>query len=151
MILQNFFHKRHQFRLALVGHKAAEVASACLLLMAQGQIAQVTLGHVAIASETGLLAVAPLVGITLTRFARHFANRWSSAAFVAVCTFFADGFVHGSHYPGAYTEAALTAAGAFVLSVIVSFTPIGRRFDQLAEGFLHHGPTVEGAGSKAAI
>lgn len=121
-----------------MGHKAVEAGGACLLLMVQGQIAQVTAGHFVIASQTGLLTVIPLVGLTLTRFARHFVNRWISAAFVAVCSFFADAVIHGSHYPGKYTEAALTAAGTFVLSVVVSYTPVGKQMDRLADAFGHH-------------
>jgi hypothetical protein len=129
--------KKHKFRLALCGHKAVETGATCLLLMVQGQLAQATLGHFLIASETGILAVFPLLGITLTRHARHFANRWVSGAFVAVCSFFADAWIHRSHYPGVYAEAGLTAVGAFVLSIVVSYTPIGKHLDRLAEGFLH--------------
>lgn len=136
MNLKRFLHERHQFRLALCGHKAVEAGAACLLLMVQGQLAQITLGHLLIASKTGILTVFPLVGITLTRFARHFANRWMSAFLLAICAFFADAVTHGSHYPGAYTEAALTAAGVYILSVIVSYTPVGKQIDRLAEGFL---------------
>ena len=128
--------KKHQFRLALFGHKAVETGAACLLLMVQGQLAEATLGHFLIASETGVLTVFPLLGITLTRYARYFSNRWVSGAFVAVCSFFADALIHRSHYPGEYSEAALTAAGAFALSIVVSFTPVGKHLDRLAEGFL---------------
>ena len=78
------------------------------------------------ASKTGTLTLFPLIGISLTRYARHFASRWISALFVAACSFFADALIHESHYPGAYTEAAFTAAGAFALSVIVSYTPLGK-------------------------
>jgi hypothetical protein len=53
-----------------------------------------------------------------------------------VCTFVADALVHSSHYPGEYTEAAFTAIGAFVLSVIISYTPVGKQLDHLAESFL---------------
>ena len=137
MNLIQLLHKKHQFRLALCGHKAAETAAACLIFMLQGQLGQATLGHFLIASETGVLTVFPLLGITLTRFAHHFANRWVSGIFVAVCAFFADALIHGSHYPGAYTEAALTALGAFALSIVVSYTPIGKQMDRLAESFLH--------------
>jgi len=123
----------------LCGHKAIETGAACLFLMVQGQLTQATLGHFLVASETGILTVFPLLGLTLTRFARHFANRWMSAAFVAACAFFADATIHGSHYPGAYTEALLTALGAFALSVVISYTPVGKQIDQLAEAFLHRG------------
>ena len=137
MNLIRLLHKKHQFRLALCGHKAVETGAACLIFMIQGQLGQATLGHFLIASQTGVLTVFPLLGITLTRHARHFANRWVSAMFVAVCAFLADAFVHGSHYSGAYTEAALTALGAFALSITVSYTPVGKIMDRLAESFLH--------------
>jgi len=103
--------------------------------MVQGQLAQATVGHFLVASQTGILTVFPLLGITLTRHAHHFANRWISAGLVAVCSFFADAIIHRSHYPGEYTEAALTSAGVFLLSVIVSYTPVGKHMDKLAEAF----------------
>src|SRR5262249_17831881 len=123
MDLKAMIHKRHQFRLMLCGHKAVETGAACLLFMVHGHLGQATLGHFLIASKTGALTLFPLRGITVTRYAGHFANRWMSALFVAMCAFFADAVIHGSHYPGAYTEAAFTAAGAFALSVILSYTP----------------------------
>jgi hypothetical protein len=138
MQLKALIHKRHQFRLMLCGHKAVETGAACLLFMVQGQLGEATLGHFLIASKTGALTVFPLLGITLTRYARHFANRWMSAIFVAACAFFADALIHESHYPGAYTEAALTASGTFALSVILSYTPVGRQIDRLAEAFVHN-------------
>ena len=137
MNLKRLIHKRHQFRLVLCGHKAVETGAACLLLMVQGQLGQATLSHFFVASETGLLTVFPLLGITLTRHARHFANRWVSAMLVGVCAFFADAVIHGSHYPGKYTEAALTSIGAFALSAVTSYTPVGKQIDRLAEAFLH--------------
>jgi hypothetical protein len=130
-------HEQHKFRMAMCAHKAVEAGGVCLLLMVQGNLAGLTLGHLGIASQTGLLAVAPVLGITLTRHARHLANRWTSSALLAVCTWLADVAMHASHYPGAYTEATLTAAGAFAFSVAVSYTPVGRRIDGLAEAFLH--------------
>ena len=132
----NQFRERQQFRVVLCGHKALEVGAVCIILMVQGQLLDITLAHVLIAVKTGLIAVSPALGLTFTRHARHFLNRWSSAAFLGVCTFAADALVHGSHYPAAYTEAALTAAGAFLFSVAVSCTPVGKRIDRLAEAFL---------------
>jgi hypothetical protein len=127
--------KRHQFRLALCGHKAVETGAVCFVLMVEGQLAQATLSHLSIAAQTGILAVFPLVGLTITRYARLFANRWASALLIGVCAFFADALIHGSHYPGAYTEAALTAIGTMIVSVIVSYTPVGKYIDRLAESF----------------
>jgi hypothetical protein len=38
--------------------------------------------------------------------------------------------------PGEYTEAALTGIGAFLFSLAISYTPIGKKLDHLAETFL---------------
>lgn len=138
MIARPALHERHQFRLVLCGHKAVEIAGVCALLMVQGDLTTLTLTHLAVASQTGLLGVFPLVGVTFTQHARILANRWASSSLVAVCTFVADAVVHASHYPGAYTEAALTAVGAFFFSLAISFTPLGKRIDRLAETFVPH-------------
>ena len=129
-------HHRHQFRAALFGHKAVEAAGVCLLLMVQGDLGAVTLAHLAIAAKTGMLATTPALLVTFTRHAKHFTNRWTSSAMLGVWTFSADALIHSSHYPGAYTEAAFTGAGAFVFSLVVSYTPVGRAIDRLAEAFL---------------
>jgi len=129
--------KKDQFRLALCGHKAMEAGAVCLLLMVQGQLAMVTSAHFEIAAKTGLLAVSPALGVTFTGYARHFANRWISSAFLGICTFFADSAIHASHYAGKFTEAALTGLGAFAFSILVSYTPIGKRIDHLAGTFPH--------------
>jgi integral membrane sensor domain MASE1 len=130
-----FADHKQQYRLALCGHKAVEAGAVCLILMVQGDVTAITLAHLTIATETGLLAVVPAVIVTFTRYARHFVNRWTASAFLGVCTFFADALIHASHYPGEYTEAALTGAGAFAFSVLVSYTPLGRKIDRLAESF----------------
>ncbi len=128
---------KQQYRLVLFGHKAAEVGEVCVVLMVQGHLLDATLAHFAIAAKTGLLATFPLVGVTLTRYARHMTNRWVSSALIGLFGVAADVVSHGSHYPGAFTEAALTGLGAFVLSVVVSYTPLGHRIDRLAEAFVH--------------
>jgi hypothetical protein len=49
----------------------------------------------------------------------------------------ADALVHGSHYPGAYTEAALTGLGTTAASLAVSYTPVGKWIERLAEPLVH--------------
>jgi hypothetical protein len=142
--LRHVFNERHQFRLVLCGHKAVEVGVVCLVFMVQGNLGEVTLAHFLIATKTGLLAISPALGITFTQYARHFVNKWTSSAFLGFCTFFADALSHESHYSGAYMEAALTGIGAFAFSIVVSYTPIGKHIDRLAEGFLHpHGEATD--------
>jgi hypothetical protein len=129
--------KAHQYRLALCAHKAVEAGAVCMLLMVQGDLTAITLAHLAVATKTGLLAVIPALWLTFTKQARHLLNRWTASAFLGVCTFLADAAVHASHYPGAYTEAALTGIGAFFFSLAVSYTPLGKKIDHLAETLAH--------------
>lgn len=131
------FDEKQQYRLALCGHKAVEAGAVCLVLMVQGDLTAITLAHLAIATKTGLLAVIPALGVTFTRYVRHFLNRWTASTFLGICTFLADAVMHESHYPGEYTEAALTGAGAFLFSLGVSYTSIGKKIDRLAETFAH--------------
>jgi hypothetical protein len=150
MKLSDFLSEKHQYRLALCGHKAVEAGAVCLVLMSQGRLAEMGLPHLFIASKTGLLAVFPALGVTFTKYARHFSNRWTASLFLGACTFFADALAHPSHYPGAYTEAALTAIGACAFSLAISFTPIGKRIDRLTETFLF-GPNLEAEAPDAAM
>lgn len=136
---------RHQYRLVLCGHKAVEAGAVCLVLMVQGQLMDATLSHLLIAAKTGLLAMSPALGLTFTRYAHHFANKWVTALFFGICTFAADSAIHASHYPGAYSEAAFTAVGAIALSLVVASTPVGKRIDALAEAVFHRPPTSHGA------
>jgi hypothetical protein len=128
--------KRHQFRLVLCGHKAVEAGAVCVLLMVQGHLLEVTAAHLLVASKTGLFAVVPVLLVSFTRHARTLVNRWTGSAILGVTTFAADALVHGSHYPGAYTEAVLTGLGAFVFSLAVSYTKLGHYIDGLGASFL---------------
>ena len=136
MNLRRLAGEKHRFRLILCGHKAVEAGAVCAVLMVQGHLTGLTLAHVAIAAKTGLLAVFPVLGVTFSQYARHLLNRWTSSAFLGVCTFVADAAIHPSHYSGEYTEAALTGIGAFVFSLVISYTPIGALLDRLGEAFL---------------
>jgi hypothetical protein len=132
-----WLHQKHQFRLMLCGHKAVEAGAVCMILMVQGNLMGLTLGHLLIASKTGTLAMSPVLAVTVTRYGRLLANRWISSSVLAICAFIADAIIHESHYPGEYTEAVLTGIGAFVFSVFISYTPVGRYIDRLAESYLH--------------
>ena len=140
-----FAHGAHLYRAVLCGHKAVEAGAVCLLLMVQGDLGAVTLSHLAIAAKTGALAVSPAIALTFTRYAYHLTNRWTVSALLGICTFATDAILHASHYPGAWTEAAFTGAGAFTLSIAVSYTRLGKRIDRLAERFFitgSHGAMV---------
>jgi hypothetical protein len=132
-VLQRLIPARHEYRLLMCGHKAVEAGAVCLVLMVQGRVLDASAAHLFVASKTGLLAVAPVLAVTMTRHVHHLFNRWTASALLAGCTFLADALIHGSHYPGAYTEAALTAAGAFLFSLAISYTRIGKYIDHVGE------------------
>jgi hypothetical protein len=135
-------HEKHRYRLAVCGYNAFETSAVCLALMVKGSLLSLTLGHFATASRTGVLAILPVLGLSMTRQAALLAGRWTAPIIAGLCGFGADVLTHPSHFPGAYTEAALTALGTFVLSIGVSRTPVGRYIDRLAETFLRGDPTV---------
>jgi hypothetical protein len=134
--------RRHQFRLVLCGHKAVEAGAVCMVLMVQGHLLEVTAAHLLIASKTGLLAILPVLVVSFTRHARTLVNRWTCSGILGATTFAADAIVHGSHYPGAYTEAALTGAGAFLFSLAISYTRLGHAIDRMGESFLRAHPAA---------
>src|SRR5947208_15145959 len=101
--------------------------------MVQGHLMDATLAHLLIATKTGMLAMSPALALTFTRYARQFANKWAASTFIGVCTFLADGAIHASHYPGEYTEGALTGVAAFALSLAIASTPSSTRFVDLAD------------------
>lgn|GEM_PF-1906878 len=138
-------NEKHRHRVILCGHKAVEVAVPCMVLMVKGHLADITLTHLALASKTGLIAIFPALIITFTRYSRLLANRWTSSLILGVFGFVADAMVHPSHYPGAYTEAALTGMGGYVLSVAISYTSLGKRIDALAEKLLNRPATEPSA------
>ena len=138
MNLQTVIDKKHQFRAVLCGHKAVEAGTVCVFLMVQGHLGAITASHLVIASKTGLLATMPVLAVSFTRHARHFVNRWTTSAILGISAFLADAVVDRSHYLGEYSEAALTGLGAFAFSVAISYTPLGKRIDRLAESFVHN-------------
>jgi hypothetical protein len=94
MNMVGLLHEKHKYRLMLCSHKAVEVGAVCLALMVQGNLGGITLGHLATASKTGILAIFPALGVSLTKHARHLANRWTSSIFIGACGFIADALIH---------------------------------------------------------
>jgi hypothetical protein len=114
-----------------------QVAAVCLLLMIRGDVLNLTATHFLTAAGTGTAAIALPLSVTFTRYARVLvSSRWWSALFSGFCGFIADAVVHPSHYSGAYTEAAFTGLGTMLLSVAISYTPLGKRVERLGEVFL---------------
>ena len=109
----------------------------CLLLMVQGNLLALAPEHFLLASKRVSVSCLSSDRGYLHSYGRHLSNRWTSSAFLGMCAFLADSAVHRSHFAGTFGEAAVTGLGAFVFSVAVSYTPVGRFVDRLADSSRH--------------
>ena len=95
---------------------SAESTTACLVMMAQGNMLALTLTHLLTASQTGIIAGGiAAVGLYLARASR----RWMISIALGVITAVVDYFVHPGMFGSLVTEALATGLGAAILSYLV--------------------------------
>lgn len=105
-------------RTALYAENISESACSCLLMMVQGNLLLLTLGHWLIAIETGLIA-GTIASTLLIR--RRAARPWVISVVLGGVTALVDFFVHSGKFVTVFTEAALTGIGAAILSLLVEY------------------------------
>jgi hypothetical protein len=118
-------------RLLILARHVAQSAAACMTAMTEGDFQKVTLQHWEIALTTGVVAGLFGVAVSLGPLIRFYDNRWSFAAIAFFGTVIADWWSHPSHFGGPFGEALVTGLGAALLSMLVSYTPIGSRLEKL--------------------
>ena len=91
----------------------SESTAACLVTMVQGNLLALTLSHVIIASQTGIVAggIAAL-GLLATKTR----NRWVISITLGVITAIVDFYVHPGMFGSVATEAIVTGIVAAVIS-----------------------------------
>ncbi len=94
----------------------AESTTACLVTMVQGNLLALTLSHLVIASQTGVIAGA-IAAVAL--FVSRTQNRWLVSAVLGVMTGIVDFLVHPGMFGTIATEAIITGIAAGVLSWMV--------------------------------
>lgn len=94
----------------------AESTTACLVMMVQGNLLVLTLGHWLIASQTGVVAGAVTSAAILVFRAT---KRWIIAVVLGVVTAIVDFFVHSGDVGSFVLDAVLTGLGAALLSYLV--------------------------------
>ena len=109
----------------------SESTAACMLAMVQGNILALTVGHLMIALQTGLIAGS--IALALSLVARA-GNAWVAPLILGVSTAAVDYFVHPSNFGAAATEAVVTGFVAAVLAFLVTAIVKLRRqrFDNLS-------------------
>lgn len=120
-----------KFQVAVFARHLGQATAACLTAMSQGELGTVTVAHWLVALQTGTWAGILGVAMTFGRFRRFQMSRWGVATLAVVGTFMGDFLTHPTHFGGPLTEAAVTALGAGLLCLLVSFTPIGEAIDRL--------------------
>lgn len=108
--------------LAPLAENVGESFTACMVAMVQGNLLAVTVGHVVIASQTGLasgLLATLLVWLTRAR------SRWAVSLVLGGVTVVVDAVVHPGMFGPVFAEAAVTGAVAGGLSYAVG-AAIGR-------------------------
>ncbi|MCH7507440.1 MAG: hypothetical protein IIC63_04165 [Proteobacteria bacterium] len=93
----------------------AESTTACLVTMVQGNLLALTMGHLLIASQTGVIAGAiATAGIFVARTSK----RWLISIVLGAVTGIVDFFVHPGMFGTVATEAVVTGLGAALMSYL---------------------------------
>jgi hypothetical protein len=97
-----------------------ESTPACLLVMVQGNIWSASIEHFQKAIETGFITGAGVLMLSLFTH-RWFGNPYVVAGITGGMCFFADLFVHPSHFGSASTEAIVTGIFTTLIALAVNF------------------------------
>jgi hypothetical protein len=106
----------------------SESTAACLLAMVQGNILALTIGHVMIAAQTGLIAGSIALAFGLLVRTK---SVWITPLLLGVCTAAVDYLVHPSNFGTVATEALVTGLVAGLLAFLVGAVV---RFSQKRKG-----------------
>jgi hypothetical protein len=95
----------------------SESTAACMLAMVQGNILALTIGHLMIALQTGLIAGSVALALSLIVRAKKV---WVTPLLLGVSTAAVDYLVHPSNFGAAATEALVTGLVAGLLAFLVT-------------------------------
>lgn len=110
-----------QMRAAILVRHFSQSTTACLVAMTKGNLSTLTLNHWKIAMITGLGAGIISLIFSFGNLIKFQTSRYGVAFVALIGTIIADLLNHGGQR---WKEALVTGAGAAVLSLILSFTPL---------------------------
>ena len=108
-------------KVELFSKRIVEATSACLIMMTQGKLLAITLGHWVVALKTGFLTGLMAVAVSIFGNQQYQDNKYVVAGMVGFLTAIADLIVHPTHFGGVYTEAIVTGIGAGLLCIALSY------------------------------
>ena len=97
-----------------------EATPACLLVMVQGNIWLVSMGHLQKAVETGLITGVGVLILSLFIY-RWFSNKYVVAGITGGMCAIADLLIHPTHFGSYTTEAMVTGTFTAIISLAVNF------------------------------
>ena len=96
----------------------AESTTACLVTMVQGNILALTLGHLVVASQTGVIAGVCAAGAL---YLARTDKRWLVSIVLGTATGIVDFYIHPGNFGSAASEAIVTGIGAAILSYLMGY------------------------------
>ena len=97
-----------------------ESTTSCLVMMTQGNVLAITLGHWGKALQVGIIASLATVFLLKIHKEDLTNNKFVMAGLIGIFTAIADLITHPSHYDGVTTEAMMTGVGAGLLCICMS-------------------------------
>jgi hypothetical protein len=107
-------------KLNILWRRIVEATSSCLVMMTQGNILAITIGHWITAIKTGFLTGIMAVAIAVFGNQKMQDNKYVVAGMTGFLTTISDLFIHPSHFGGVHTEAIVTGIGAGLLCLALS-------------------------------
>jgi len=100
--------------------RLSESTTSCMVLMTQGNLTAITLGHWAKALQVGVIASIATVALVIYGNKNLSDNKFAMAGAIGFFTAVADMMTHPTHFGGPSTEAIVTGIGAGLLCLAMS-------------------------------
>ena len=107
-------------KLHILWRRIVEATSSCLIMMTQGNVLAITIGHWLTALKTGFLTGIMAVAVAVFGNQKMQDNKFVISGITGFLTAIADLIVHPSHFGGPNTEAIVTGIGAGLLCLALS-------------------------------
>lgn len=104
----------------LFAKRLLESTTSCLIMMAQGNVMGITLGHWGKALQVGLIASLATIFLIKIHKEDLTHNQYVMAGIIGIFTAMADLIAHPSGFGGVTTEAIVTGIGAGLLCLCLS-------------------------------
>ena len=100
--------------------RLSESTTSCMVMMTQGNLLAITLGHWGKALQVGVIAAVATLAVVIYGNKDWSDNKFAMAGIIGFFTAVADIMTHPTHFGGASTEAIVTGIGAGLLCLAMS-------------------------------